>query len=907
MSSRPPFMMRCLAGWLLPRRHREFVVGDLEEMYGRRLARQGRGIAMLRYVLDAVASAFAGLRSRRRGRRIGGSSYKMPVHVPPSSGWIWDVSADLRFALRSMRRERAFVTLAVLTLALGVGSSAAVFGMVDQILLRPLPGVGNGSEAAYLQFRSVKEPERTQGKPLATLDFDELRRSATLLEGVASFGNVSLKVGVGDARPVRVAGNTVYGDFFEVLRAWPAAGRLLSASETALGADPMKAVISESLAGQLFGSVAGAVGKTVRMNEQPVTVIGVAGGGFAGAERGIQNDVWLPFGALVPLVGFTPGILVSRDDVLHGDIIIRPKPGVSTDAVQAQVGEGLRRLVEAGSESSPYLADLQPSIFRGLHTPPIVREATNRSLRMLAIVVGLVLLIACANVANLLLFRNVRRRGATATLRALGASTGRIARQQIVLSSLLALFGTVAGVGVGWLIALPFRGASLMRMPAFDGLTLDMRVALFAGMASLVTAVVFGAVPALLAGRFDLAGSLRSSSGRDTGRLAQVRSALSAVQFSIGLALVVGALLLLRTMGNLRSVDLGLDVTDVVAVTVEPPRDIDAADQEVLYRNLISAVQALPEVKGVAGDPYGPFGPSFIGRIRLPDVPDDQRLSANMLPVTPGWFELLRASVVSGRTFRDADWRPGSPAPIILTESLARRLFGRSDVVGRTVEAGFGRGAPMEVIGVVGDLRSPQAPDGPEDAFFVTPSAGPSGLPFFTLLLRVSPFDQDVARRIRALVEAALPGEAVPDPVSLSDRLDEIHSEARIYSRLLGLLSILAVILSAVGLYGVVAFTVAARRREFGVRLALGAEAGRIAQLVARDAAVIVVSGTVIGLGGAYALSRLLQNRLFGVEPLDPASFASAAAIFVAVAAVACWVPTLRAVRVDPVATLREE
>ena len=706
---------------------------------------------------------------------------------------------------------------------------------------------------------------------------------------------------------MRVEGNTVYGDFFEVLRAWPAAGRLLSASETTLDADPRQAVISQRLAGQLFGSVVAAVGKTVRMNDAPVGVVGVVGGGFAGPERGIPMDAWLPYGALVPLVDFTPETLVDRGSTMHGDIIVRPRPGVSPAAVRDQAAEILDRLKRAGNESGPYLAKLSPSVFEGLNVPPIVRHRTFATLRLLAIAVALVLLIACANVANLLLFRNVQRRGTVATLRALGASTGRVARQQLVLSLLLGLVGTLAGVGVGWLLALPFRGAQLARMPAFEGLVLDVRVGLFAGVACVATAILFGTLPAVLAGRFDLAGSLRSASGRDTGRLARLRSALAAGQLALGLALVVAAILLVRTMHNLHAVDMGLETDGVAALTVNLPRGLQPGDQDLLFRNLLGAAQATADVQGVAADPYGPYGPGFIGRVSLPDAPADARVRAHMLPVTPGWFELLHVRPVSGRTFRDGDWSPGAPGRAILTESLARRLFGTTEAAGRTVDAGFAQPEPMEVVGVVRDIRSPFAPDRPEDTFFVTPAKGPSGLPMLTLLLRVSGLDPGLAGRIRTAVEGVLPDEPVEDPSLLSGRLDDINEETRIYSRLLALLSGLAVILSAVGLYGVMGFTVAARRREFGVRMALGAGSGRIGRLVAGNAGAIVAAGTVLGLGSSWVLSRLLRHRLFGVDPLDPASWGLAAAVFAAVAAMACWAPTRRAVRVDPVTTLRED
>ncbi len=898
---RGPRLLRLLARIVLPAADREFIIGDLEELYVRRAAREGRGPAARRYLRDVLASAAARALPRsgvRRDRPPSG-----PVRRA-GAGTGAELLGDLRDAFRTLRRERGFAALTVVTLALGVGSTAAVFGMVNQLLLRPLPGAANSGSAAYVQFRSPERPEGWNGEGISTPDFDVLRRDGVLVEEMASYGLLGLHVSRDDARPVAVYGERIYGDFFEVLGVRPAAGRLLEAPETELGADPLRAVVSERLSTLLFGTGTGAVGRSIRMNERSVTVVGVAGGGFRGPERGIDIDVWLPFGALVPLFGATPERLRSRDADLHGDIVVRLASGARVEAVEGRIAETLGRL--ARDEGDPRLTELRPRLYPGLDTPPIVRALTYRSLRTLGAIVALVLLIACANVANLLLFRNVGRRGATATRRALGASPGRIARQHLVLSLLLATLGTVGGLGVGWLLALPLRGARLTGMPAFEGLVLDGRVLLFASVASVATALLFGTVPALLAGRFDIVTSFRQSGARDTGRSGRVRSALSAGQLAVSLSLVVGALLLVRTIHNLYAVDTGLSIEGVSELSVEPPREATPAELDAMYRGILASVEALPDVEGAALDPHGPNGSQILGRVGLPESPDPGLLRVRIIPVTPGWFELLRVPAVSGRTFRADDWSTNASAGVVLTASLARRLFGRTDVAGRTVLAGFVDPEERKVVGVVRDFSTAYTPDQPEDAYFVTYADAP---PFgdVTLLTRTSRFDADVARRIRSAVEGLLPDQPVPDPTPLSARVDYVHAEERTFSRLVGLLSILAVTLAAVGLYGVVAFGVAGRRREFGVRLALGAEARNIASVVLRQAASIVGAGTVLGLGGAWALSRVLRSRLFGVAPEDPASYGTAALLFAVVAAAACWIPTRRAMRVDPAVTLREE
>jgi len=794
--------------------------------------------------------------------------------------------------------------VAVLTLALGIGPSTTVFSMINQLILRPLPGVTDPDGAGYLQFRTISEPERIQGRGLPLWEFDELRREATLLSGAATYGFSSLHVSLGEERPRSVDANLVYGDFFEVLGVRPSLGRLLGATETSLESDPLVAVISETLRASIFPEDADVVGRVLRVNDHPVTVLGVAGGGFRGPERGDRVDLWLPHGALVPLVGFSPETLRSPESTMHSDIVVRPREGAEPGAVEGQVLEILDRLATTSAESGPYLADLKPRYFPGLHTPPMWRELTNTSLRILSGIVVLVLLIACANVANLLLFRNLTIRGSVATRRALGASSWRIARQHLVSSLLLAVLGTVLGLGAGWLMAYLFRGQRLLRMPAFEGFSLDWRVAFFAAGVSICTVVLFGTVPAVLAGRFDLGGALRDSGRRETGRAGTVRAALAAGQIALSLSLLVGGLLLARTMRNLYAVETGLDIDGVALLPLDTPRELSAEERYGLQTDLLAAVREAPGVEAAALDLYAPHGPSLLGRVALPETPQEVS-RASMVPVTPGWFDLFGVPMEGGRTFEGSDWHPSPTDKVVITASLARRLFGGTGVVGRTILAGFGRPAEMEIVGVTEDLRMAYQPEVPQDAFFMPFQAGPD-MGFLTLLVRTRTFDTQVARGIREAVERLFPSAPVGTPELLAGRVDSIHSERRIFGRLLGLLSSLALLLSAVGLYGVVSTTVAGRRREFGVRIALGAEGTSIAGLVSRYAGAILGLGTLLGLAGAYALSVVLRNRLFGVEPLDVESYLLAALLLASASVLACWVPTASAVRVDPITTLKE-
>jgi putative ABC transport system permease protein len=810
----------------------------------------------------------------------------------------------VRLAVRMLQQEKSFTALVVFTLALGIGSTAAVFGMADQLLLRPLPGVHDGRHVAYLRFDTPAGVE----KSITTPEFDEVRRNATVLDGIASYDRETFDASAGGIHGVRADVAFVYGDYFEMLGVGSAAGRLLRASDTGFEADPLEAVLSERMATAIFGSASAAVGRMMYLNNLRFMVVGVAGAGFAGSERDASIDVWLPLGADAPLFGESIERLRGPGGAPHGQFIVRPRKGVRLKAVASQLGEILRPLARAepAFDSDARLAAAAPILAPGLGLSPEVRPRVMSAIRLLSVVVALVLLIACANVANLLLFRNVAKRGAMTTRMALGASVGRIAREYFVQSLFLGVLGAVVGVGAGWLLSLLFRGWALGNAPAFQGLLLDGRLALFAALASIGTALLFGTVPAALAGRFDLASALRQTDVRHSHRMAVFRSALSAGQLALTLTLGVGALLLVRTVHRLNTADTGLNFHGVASLVQSHKVNMTRAETDVLARRVLAAVGAVPGVQDVAlgppdlDAPYG--GKTAVG---LPGAANERRVDARIVPTTPGWFGIFRVAPARGRLFREDDWHEDAPYNAVLTASLARKLFGTEDnAVDRTLGGIFNR-PELHVIGIVPNLSGNQAPDVPKDIVFVTYAFPPVTSSEFSFVVRSGNFDSRVAEGIRSALSASLPDQPVEDPEVLS--AERAHIEQEMLSQLLVLLSALAATLAAVGLYGVIAFIVAGRRRELAIRIALGAAPWPIVRLVFRHAAMIVVIGTLFGLGGAYALSRTLQNRLFEVGPFDPASYLTAAVLLGFVAAVASLIPARRAVRLDPVSTLREE
>lgn len=810
---------------------------------------------------------------------------------------------DVRQAVRMLRREKRFVALVVFTLALGIGSTAAVFGMADQLLLRAPPGVHNADFAAYLRLETPDGEE----KPLTTPELDDLRRGATLLDGIASYNFDIFEASVGDARGVRADAALIYGDYFTIAGVRPAAGHLLQAAETGFDGNPRLAVISEGMAASFFGSSAGAVGKTLYLNSQPFTVMGVAGDAFRGSDRNNEIDIWLPFAAYTPLYGDPIDKIRGRSGAPHSLFMVRPRSGVRWEVLAGQLREILRRLAhdEPAYDNEARLAKVEPRLTPGLGMPPDVRPRVASALGLLAGVVALVLIISCANVANLLLFRNVTRRGLVAMRMALGASPGRIAREHMIQSLLMGLLGAVVGVGTGWLLCALFQGQSLGSVPAFHGLRLDARVAVFAATASLGTALLFGTMPAAAAGRLDVASVLRQSDLRHSGRLAMVRSALCVVQLALTLTLGVGALLLVRTVHNLNTADTGLGFHGVMSLWQAHRVDMSRTETDALARRVLAAIDRVP---GVAAAAVGPpdLDVAYGGKARLgpPGTAPNQRVGTRIIPVTPGWFGIFHIATVHGRLFSEDDWREGPPYEVVLTASLARKLFGAADAVGRTLEGIPGR-PELRVIGVVPSLSGNGLPGMPKDVVFVTYAFPPVNYGGFSLVVRAGSFDTVMANSIRKAASEVQPDEPVEQPVALSST--NAHKEEQTLSHLLVLLSSLAALLAAVGFYGLIAFVVAGRRREFAVCIALGAATWRIARLVLRSTTGILTAGTLLGLGGAYVMSRSLQSRLFGVGPLDPASYIASAILLVLVATAACAIPAWRAVHVDPVTTLRGE
>lgn len=862
----PPRLLEAIARWLLPGACAEFVLGDLHERYADRAARTGVQWALLWYVGAVARSAWA---ARPRGGRPSLHGMAGPR----------DVASDVRIALRTLRRRPAFAVLAVATLALGVGAATAVFGVVNQLVLRPLPGVLDGAGAAYVEFHDAGGSGRTSAISLPVLQDLEATNVAA---GVAGFALTNLLASGASGDAAALTGQVVAGPYFEVLGVRPTAGRLFAAGEAA---DVV--VLSERAKARLFGSEE-VVGRTVRLNRRPVTVIGTVGS-FAGVQSWITVDAWVPVPAFARLTG-SPDPRGDATRALFSQLVTRPRATATLEALEAD----LDRLLAASAAAHPDagLVDVRARVFGGLGVEPMWRADTRAALAILAGIGALVLLVACANVANLLLYRALRLRAENAVRRALGASGGRVARQQLIESLVIAAAGVACGIAVAFALTDVLEGMRLATTGRVESFRVDGRVLVFLAGLVLVTTVLAGAAPALLARGVDLRHALGQGQ-RQTARGGRVRAVLTVAQLGVSLCLMVGSVLLVRTIRHLYAVDAGFAVEDLHLVTTFA-QHVSPEDRDAYPERLLASVRSVPGVEDVALDSFGPFGPSFGGRIEM----EGDTIPVQAPFVSTSWFATMGIPIVRGRALR-----PEDADGVVLSENLARRLFGDEDAIGRSVH--LRASGAVGAATVVGVARAARTGSLQRDPGLVAYRPWRSGSPAMTLLVR-APGSPAMSAAILAAARAAGPDLPPPEVTLASKRRDGHLGEQRFFARLLPLLTVLAGALAAVGLYGLIATGVGDRVREIGIRRALGARDGRIVREVLGQVLVLLGVGLAIGLPAALGLARLLRSRLFGVGPLDPASWIGAILLFGVLALAACIPPIRTAVRVDPAGALRE-
>jgi predicted permease len=818
---------------------------------------------------------------------------------------------DLRYALRTLSRSPGFTAAAVMTLALGIGAATAGFSLLNWVLVRPVPGVQDHGDLGIVWVGRQDKDGFSPGGLSAEEQTAIMQRVPALRALVGMMSN-SVNVVASDQAPRHVSAEFVQASYFSVLGARPSLGRAFVGEEDEPPSGSSVTMISERLWRELFGSRPDVVGKTILVNQLPLTVIGVAAKGFRGTERFGNVDIWLPSWAQGRVMHFPSKLWPDASQPYA--FVVERWAGASFADLHSQLQASISAAAASRSEWHDDLSEVKALVFPGIGLAPLGRGHVTRTLTLVMAIAALVLLIMAANVSNLLLLRGARRQEETAVRLALGAGRGRLVRQYLTESALLGVFGAGAGALLALWLAQLFSGARLTGVfRPIEGIRLDLRVLAFAAAVGIVTAVTAGIVPAIFASRADLAQSLKDGVRTQVGSASRVRIGLATAQVAIALTLVVGALLFARTLENLAKVDLGFDPSQVTVYKVNPH---DVGYEEPRGRSYLQTLQervtALPGVTsvsladGFSGLPFS--GGSFVTKVQRTGR-DTRPFQANTASVSPDYFHTLGISLLRGRGFDAPAMLPDTARGArvaVLSESLVHKLFGMADPVGQTVELNAGDGRRYTVVGIVGDIRW-QSKESDFTPFIYEPLGQTHRVESAYLLVRSERTATDLSAAITDVARRLDPSLPIDTWGPLSVVVARWQSERTLFLKLLGVLSSLTLLLTAVGIYGLVAYVVVSRTREFGIRVALGAGKRDITRAAIRPAIAIALVGVCSGVIGVAVLVRFIAKWLYRVTPLDPASLAAAAILLVVAVFAASWIPARRAARIEPMEALRYE
>jgi predicted permease len=804
--------------------------------------------------------------------------------------------ADLRYAARLLRKTPSFTAAIVATLALGIGANTAIFSVCDAVLLRRLP-YSDPDRIVMLWERSPHEETLDAVAPANFIDWREQTRS---FDEIAAINPYPTFVLTGRGEPVRLAGAGVSSNFFSLLGSRITVGRGFLEEEDRPGRDRV-AILSYSIWQHRLGGDPDVVGEHVTLNDISYTVVGVLPREFEFVSKASdfqarnQFDVWVPL-----------ALNLEKQERNHHPLRVfaRVKPGVALTQAQADldvVAANLARLFPEWNKE------------RGIAAIPLIQQVTanvRTALRTLLGAVGLVLLIACANVANLLLSRAAARQKEMALRAALGAGRSRLAQQLLIESLLLA----VVGGGMGLLLAsgairalTPYLPADL---PRASGTTVDVRVFAFTGLISLATGVLFGLAPILQAHRANPNEALKQSTRIAGGMSSRMRSGLVIAEMAMAVVLLIGAGLVAKSFWALLHVAPGFRTEQILTARLTLPgsRYPDARRIAAFQRELLEGLRNAPGVQDAALSAYLPLSGTdnawgFVIEGR-PPLPTGEYNVAKYRPVSPGYFETIGIPLLRGRGFRSVD----DEAPdlvAVINESMARKYWGQENPVGQRFQ--FGPPTWRTVIGVVGDVHHEDLAAEPRPEMYVPFSQAPNNEARTTIVVRALADLTAVTATLRKVVAAI--DSAVPlDQVATMEQLVSASvGQPRLRTTLLAVFSILALVIASTGIYGVMSYLVIQRTREFGIRLAVGATKRDVLRLVLGRAAVLTVSGLCLGMLGAVALTRVIASLLYGVTPLDPLTFAAVPLLLFAVALFASSIPARRATRIDPMVALRYE
>jgi putative ABC transport system permease protein len=797
---------------------------------------------------------------------------------------------DIGHSLRRLRKAPGFALVAVATLALGIGANAAIFSAVNAVLLRPLP---YPSADRLMAVNQVWKGRPVVVSPQNFLDFEAEAKS---FDALAVY-DTSTATLTGRGEPMQIETGETSADFFEVLGVAPPVGRGFRPGENEPGRHHV-VVLSQGLWRERFGGDPAALGQDVILDGVPHAVVGVAPPGFD-FPRG--RALWRP-------LEYDPPFRTKSRGAWYLSAIGRLRAEVSPDSARAEAGAIGERLAAAYPDANEGL---------GLIVRPL-KEAMVGKVRtplfVLLGAVGLVLLIACANVANLLLSRAAAREGELAVRSAMGANRSRLVRQLLTEASVLGLLGAGAGLVVASWGGDLIRALQPRDLPRLDEIGLDGVVVAFTLACTFLTTVVFGTIHAVLATRRSSATALREGGrGLLTGRGGRARRGLAVAEMALAVTLLAGAGLLLRSFSQLSRVDPGFQSDKVLTFALSLPsgRYADDGARTVFYRRALETLGALPGVQSAAATiavPLRGFGFNFSFVVEgRPEVPPAQQPTLETRVVTASYFRTLGIPVVAGRGFADTD-DASSPRVVVISREAARRHFPGQDPIGQRIRLGWG--PPTDsvggtVVGVVGDVKEAGLDaDHPAEVYLSYAQKPITGM---DVVLRTSVPPLTLAPAVRAAVHDLDSDLPVARLETLSRIVATSIAQPRFYTGLLTAFAGTALVLAALGLFGVISVGVSQRTREIGVRMALGARSGDVLRLVLREAATLALVGIAVGLAAALALSRTLSTLLFNLSPTDPWVFTAAPLVLLSTAVVAAWLPARRAAQVDPIEALRSE
>ena len=811
---------------------------------------------------------------------------------------------DFRFAFRQFLKNPGFTSVAVLTLALGIGANTAIFSVVNTVLLRPMPLIKQPERILMLWSDNPKLQLGIQELPPANADVTEWRKNISSFEHIAALRSQAADVS-DDGDPERIGGVATSASLFPALGVQPQLGTVFSQSQEVSGNDRV-AIISHGLWQRRFGGTPDIVGRTITVNRERRTIIGVMPSRFdfpRAAEMPTIYDLPARTELWVPLAEDTP-YWANKD--LHQLIVLaRLKPDVTPAQAQAEIDAFSARREQA-----------DPSKHKDWRawTTPLTRQVVGRTRAVLLVLLGsvaLVLLIACANVASLMLSRSNARRHEMAIRAAIGAGRGRIIRQLMTESILLSLVGGFFGLLLGSAGVKLLLAVSPSNLPRLDETSIDGRVFGFTLLTSVVTGILFGLVPTWHASKVNLAEALNASGRTNAaGGYGRTFGVLVIGEVAVAVTLLVGAALMLQSFWHLAAVDIGFQARAVAAfdVTLHGPRYKTDALKIEFFRRALEKLEALPGVHRVAAISSLPLsGSGTLGS--LDEVEGFGGPQGNALPmsearlVTPGYFDTMGIGLMKGRDFIDDDGL-GKPAVVVVNETLVRQFYPDIDPLGKRLKMNGGDWAT--IVGVVRDVRgfAPEAKPHPQ-VYWSYPKRPSDEM---TVVLRADPkmlatLEATLRREFKTL-DAAMP---VANFRTMEHLVASAVARPRFGSFLFGLFALTALLLTVVGLYGVVAYTVSQRTRELGIRLALGAQQLDVLALILWQGMQPVLMGLGLGVVGAFALTRLLVNQLYEINPTDPKTFIAICSLLLTVALLACWLPARRASRVDPLVALRSE